>query len=175
MSNKPIDDFLGEFDEAEKKKASFMPMINNEINKLEYLDKQINQLENQKKARLNNLSELFDSAMITSHTLQNGYHVGPDNRFKIELTDIGAFLKWLKENKEPVEVMKFLGEAIKLGNLKRFVEQEYNHQRENGEVEPSVEGVKFGKLTFRKLGTKYKKIQKRKSLDGVRVTSERRN
>lgn len=139
-------------------------ILDNELRKVERIDKKIEwykdkiaELEDQKQKELSRFGELLDLAMKSTHMLKNGYFIKPDDRRKVEVKDVPKFLKWLKENKEPQVVLEFFNDALKITNLKAFVDREANHQRVNGVVNPSVDGVDIGEITYRRFKTGYKK------------------
>lgn len=138
-------------EEAQLKKTK--PFLNKQLEKIQRIDWKISALKAEKEKELLEMDSLLDLAMVSTHKLKNGYKVRPGNRYKVEILDIGLFMKWLKTNKPPGEVFDFLKDAIKLTNLKDFCMREANIQRVNGELNPTIDGVEFGEMTYRKLST----------------------
>jgi len=150
-------DFM-EKDAAEKKKMK--PYLDKQLwaiqktdNKIKWFENKIKELEEEKQLQLKKMGEYLDLAMQSSHSLKNGFTVMPDNKRKVEVTNTADFLKWLKANRKPQEVMSFFEGALKLSNLKSFCNKEANLQTEKGTIEPKIDGVEFGEITYRRLTT----------------------
>lgn len=167
MTRKPLDIAVEKAEKILLERAvtqnKMKPLLDKQLGKAEVLDKKISyhqtkikELEEEKQKELSKLSELLDLAVLGSHALPNGYTAMPDDRRKIVVNSIGDFMKWLKVNKSTDDVFEFFEGAMKLTKLKRFCEEEVNRQRLNGEISPSIDGVEIGKVTFRRLTTKYK-------------------
>lgn len=124
---------------------------------IERMDIRIKESEEQKQKALNAYAELLDLAVVSSHTLKNGFTAKPDNRHKVFVKDKKAFMKWLKNNKSPDEVIDFICDSIGVTKLKRFCEKEFNDQRDKGNMVPEIDGIVFGDLTYRRLTTLYKR------------------
>ena len=165
---KKLDNVFEQFDSIKKEKAEknkkMKPYLDKQLSKVEIIDNKIIQaekvidlLEKERQAELLKMNDLLDLAMKDSHSLSNGYKVIPDNRRKVKIINIIDFMKWLKDNKSTKEVLEFFSEAMKVTKLKTFCEKEANHQRMEGILEPSVGGVEFGDITFRRLTTKGRK------------------
>lgn len=120
---------------------------------IEYHEKKIKLLEEQKKDELEKMQELFDSAVINSHTVGD-YKIYASLSRKMDIADVPAFLKWLKLNCTPDEVIEFFTDALKATNLKRFVERQADKQRLKGEMNPIIDGIDLGDITYRRLTTK---------------------
>ena len=159
---------MTKLDEAVKSKnKEFLEIQAEKDNMKPYLDKQlwhIHNLENKenfykdlKQKSIDKMNDMMELGGASSHTLKNGFTIKPDNRFKIRIVDMAKFLQWLKNNKNPQEVMSFLEDAIKLGELKKFCCKEFNKQQLNGEILPKICGIEFGELTYRKLITVHEK------------------
>lgn len=128
-------------------------------NKIKWFEDKIKELESDKQFELNRMDDLLDLAMQSSHSLSNGYTVMPDNKAKVEVLDVAAFLKWLKQNREPQDVLDFFSDALKKANLKKFCDKEMNNQTEKGILEPKIDGIRFGEITYRRLTTLTKKVK----------------
>ena len=162
---KPIDDALivaeAQMIETAAQKKQMEPLLNRQLKEVQridssiiYYENKIAEAENEKKKELMKMNDLLELAGTSSHKLKNGYKVLPDNKHYIKIEDITLFLHWLKANKSPSEVIEFLEAAIGKTALKRFVNKEINKQRENGELTPSIAGIDFGEITYRRLTTK---------------------
>lgn len=171
MNKKPMDIAIEDVGqqilhkEAQQKKMR--PLLDAQLNKVQKIDnfiiwheEKIKGFEKEKQNELLNMSELLDTAMQATHSLSNGYIVKPDNKRKIEIEDIAKFMKWLKQNKPPLEVFQFFEGALKVSNLKKFCEKEFEVQRLNGEILPTIDGIEFGDITYRRLTTEIKKGKK---------------
>jgi len=150
---------------AETKRMA--PYLNEQLKKVQKVDKSIEWYENkigelnkQKQNELAKMDDLLDLAMVSSHSLKNGYTVKPANSMKIKVVSTQKFLGWLKKNRTPLDVLLFFEGALKLANLKRFCEKEYNEQRLKGNMEPKVDGIEYGDITYRRLTTGIKKEKK---------------
>ena len=162
-----IDDALDEVvkimkDEAVKKKK-MSPYLNKQLKKIQKIDNKIEwfelkkaELEGEKQKELTEMGELMDLAVVAYHSLYNGYTVIPDNKRNMKIIDSGAFLKWLKTNRPPSEVFKFLKDALKIANLKSFCNAEINAQRLKGIMEPKIDGIDIGGISYRRYKTKVK-------------------
>jgi len=147
-----------------EQKEKFRPILDKRLQKIEVVDKAIENLENiikqkeeEKIMLLKDMENDMELAMVSTHTLANGYTVKPDNRFKIEINDIGAFMKWLKTTKTPDEVFDFFKTALKQTSVKRFVEKEINLQNTKGIISPEIDGVEIFDISYRRLTTEYKR------------------
>ena len=163
---KPLDIAFEEFKAREMEAGKHKPYLDKALFEIEKIDEKINwfnekakQLEKEKQVKLSNLNELFDLAMVSKHSLKNGFTAKTDNRYKLEVEDTGAFLKWLKANCEPQEILKFFSDSLKVTKLKSFCEAKINEMRINGELAPEIDGVKIYDVTFRRLTTK-KEVKK---------------
>lgn len=163
---KPLDYAMDKIKEQDMEAGKHKPYLDAECkivqnidNKIEWHQSKIAELEKLKQAQLSKVSELFDLAMVHKHELKNGYIVKTDNRYKLEVQSVGDFLKWLKANVEPQDVLKFFEDAIKITKLKSFVEHQINLQRIEGELEPKVDGIKIFDVTFRRLTTTKRKVK----------------
>ena len=172
MGKKMMDEFLEKFDEEKEERLilekKFKPLLDGKLkslqeldNKIEWFEQKIATLEKMKKKILGDTGNLLESSGQQSHALYNGYTVKPDNKRKVEVKDISKFMKWLKENKKPQVVFDFFEDAMKISSLKKFCETEANEQRLNGEIEPIIDGVDFGEVTYTKLKTEMKKEKKK--------------
>ena len=159
-ADKTLEKIQKEMQERKDELEKMRPHLDRHLKNLQMLDEGITSLEEKKQKALLKMSEILDLAMVTTHSLTNGYTVKPSNKHKVEIVDIAKFLIWLKENKSPVEVMEFFKTGIKTTALKKFCEVEFNEQRIKGEMIPKIEGINFGNLTFRKLTTIVRKGKK---------------
>ena len=114
MSKKPMDAAIEEIDkqmlEKEAKEKKMKPLLDAQLRLIEkddglirWHENKMKDVEQRKQAKLSKMRELLDLAMQSTHSLKNGYTVRPDNKRKVEVTDIGAFMAWLKKNKKPQE------------------------------------------------------------------------
>lgn len=157
---KPLDWAMEKIMEQDMEAKKYKPYLDKALrdvklvdDKIDWYQRQIDEQEKIKQAKLNKISELFDLAMVSKHELPNGYTVKTDNRYKLEVQDVGAFLKWLKTNCEPQQVLEFFKDAIKVTKLKSFAEKQINEMRINGELSPEIDGLKIYDVTFRRLTT----------------------
>ncbi len=143
---------------AEQKRLA--PFLNRNLFQIYNIDNKIKELEKVKQEKLEKLGELMDLAMVNTHSLKNGFTVKPDNKRKVIVKDIAKFMAWLKVNKKPQEVFDFFKDAMKISALKSFCEKEANDQRIKGIMNPEIDGVEFGEITYRRLTTYMKKEKK---------------
>ena len=161
---KPLDLALETLKENAAKKGEMKPYLDTQLkavqkldNKIAWFENKIKEIEEDKQKELRKMNDLLELAVTTSHTLDNGYYVKPDNKRKVEVIDIGKFMKWLKTHKTSTEVFDFFKDAMKISKLKSFCDKEANAQRMNGELKPSIDGIDFGEITYRRLTTGVKK------------------
>ena len=121
-----------------------------------YYENKIKEAEEEKQKSLMGMGDLLELAGTSNHKLKNGYEVRPDNKHYIKIQDVTLFMRWLKANKTPTEVILFLEDAIGKTALKRFVNKEINEQRMSGELSPAIAGIDFGEITYRRLTTEKK-------------------
>lgn len=129
------------------------PYLDKQLKKVQSCDLVIKKYEENKKNELAKMGELLDLAVVSTHSLANGYTVKPANKMKMHVKDIGEFMKWLKNNKTPSVVFEFFKDAMKITALKKFCENEFNDQRVDGNLEPKIDGIEFGELTYTRLTT----------------------
>lgn len=153
--------------DQEKKKKEALPFLNSQaiaIRKIDdhitYYENKIKQLEESKQKELEKMNELFDAAVISYHIVGN-YKISSSLSRKMNIKDVPAFLLWLKKNCEPKEVLEFFTDAIKSTHLKRFVEKQADKQREKGIMNPTVDGIDLGDITYRRLTTQYMEEKKK--------------
>lgn len=125
-------------------------------NKIEWFQSKITDLEKEKQNKLANLAETFDTAMVTRHSLKNGYTALIDNRYEIKIDDTAAFLKWLKANCTPDEVLEFFTSSLKITSLKKFCSVQINKRVMQGmfESEIQIDGITIKDMQYRRLTTK---------------------
>lgn len=161
---KPLDKALEEVDKIMLEQAAqqqkMNPILDRKLKELyrlddsiKYFEGRIKIIEKEKKQKLDEMQNLLDLAMKSSHSLKNGYTVKPKSNRKMKIEDPEKFLRWIKKHKTPNEVMEFLSSALKLTNVKKFCEKEFDNQKEQGEIYPSVDGIRYGKETFTQLQT----------------------
>lgn len=150
--------------EVAVKEKQMKPILDNQLKivkridgKITWFEDKIKELEIEKQHELRKMNDLLELALTGTHTLKDGYGVKPDNRRKITIKDVGLFMKWLKLNKTSTEVFDFFKDGIKIGSLKKFCDKEINLQRINGELSPTIDGIDFGEITYRRLTTFNKK------------------
>lgn len=171
MSKKPLDAACDAVTklliEKDKTKDMAKPFLDKKTSEIEDLDEKIawfedkiSDIEAKKFKLLDEIQDLFDTAGVTKHSLKNGYTIKPDHRRKVNIKDIAGFLKWLKTNMEPQEILDFFKNSLKVTSIKRFCEMQYIEQREKGNINPSIDGIDFGELTFSKLTTCKKEVKK---------------
>lgn len=129
-------------------------------NKIKWFEGKIKEEEAKKETEIKKMGELLDLAMKSSHALPNGFTVLPDDKREFKVIDAGKFLKWLKANVEPVEVMEFFKTSLKKTSMRSFCDKQANLQTEKGIMEPKIDGVQFGDITYRRLTTEKKKVKK---------------
>lgn len=128
--------------------------------RMERLESQLEALEKEKQAELVKMLDFFDLAVVNHHSLPDGYTVSVDNKREIQIDDPAKFLKWMKENCEPQEVLEFFKDALKSTKLKSFITKQCNKQAVKGEIEPNVGGITIGDITFRRLTTHHQEKKK---------------
>lgn len=124
---------------------------------INYHEEKIKDLEKTKQDKIKLFNDKLELAVLSKWELDNGYTIKPDNRYNIEVEDTEAFLKWLKSNCKPEEVLEFFKDALKKSNLKRFAEKKINEQRLEGVMNPEIDGLYIKDLAYRRLTTTYKK------------------
>ncbi len=129
-------------------------------NKIKWYENRIKDIEIEKQRELSKMGDLLELSMTQTHSLSNGFTVKPDHKRKLEVKNMGEFLKWLKKTKEPQAVIRFLIKAIGVTALKSFCNKEANEQRINGELEPKIDGIEFGVISYRRLTTVRKEQKK---------------
>lgn len=160
-------DALMKKEAAEKKEMEkfLIPQLR-KIEKIDSLitwhEKKIKEQEVLKQVEIEKMRDLLDLAVMSSFSLKNGFTIMEDNRMNLEVTDVATFLKWLKQNCEPQEVLDFFANSLKKASLKRFCEKQFNKQREAGSMEPKIDGVNFGEQTFSGMTTLYRKVKDEK-------------
>ena len=139
------------------------PYLDAEVKKVQQIDNQIRwfkkkleDLEYEKQQQLRKTMELFDTTMVSSHSLKNGYTVLVDDRYAINILDTGEFLKWLKVNCQTSEVLEFFSNSLKVASLKKFCSKKINEMRANGALgdEVAIGGIEILEKDFRRLTTK---------------------
>lgn len=138
------------------------------------VDQRIKYLEEDKNKLLNEMRDLLEMGTESTHTLNNGFKIMPDNRYRITVKDFSTFMKWLKESNSPKVIMDFLEDGLKVATIKRFCEREVNKQRVAGEMEPKIPGIILGEKTYTKLKTEMIKNGTGKA-DGSRSKNFRAN
>lgn len=128
--------------------------------KITYHEEKIKELEKEKQKELDKMHEFFDLAVTNSHKLSNGYQIKVHGKRPMTITDTALFLKWLKNNFSPIEVMEFFNEALKSNSIKNFVERYFDDERLRGNLNPKVEGVDVEAINYRRLITSYVKGDK---------------
>jgi len=123
--------------------------------------KVLERLEAEKQAALDNVRDDFELFNRTYFTI-NDYEVKFHGKRPIEITDIQAFMRWLKGNIPAVEVAEFFGRALIKKELQKFIENYCDNQRSKGVIDPKVDGVNIGIINFRRLTTSLTKKEKRK-------------
>jgi len=131
-------------------------------NKIKWFESKIKELEEEKQQQLRKTMELFDSAMVSKHILKNGYTVKVDDRYAMNILDTGKFLKWMKTNCEPHEVLEFFTNSLKVAALKKFCSQQVNKMRDDGKLgdEIVIDGIEILEKDFRRLTTEKRKVAK---------------
>ena len=124
---------------------------------IKWYENKIKEAEEDKQKELMKMNDLLEMAEKSTHELKNGYKVKPDNKYYIQIKDVGAFMSWLKKNKTPDEVFEFFKDSIGKRALKKFCSKEINHQKECGIIEPVIDGIDFGDITYRRLTTTRRK------------------
>lgn len=157
---KPLDKAYEKVLEMEIEAGKFKPILDVHAknveqidNKIAWFEGKIKELEEEKQKKLREVSEIFDTVMISKHKLSNGYTIKPDNRYDLVIDNVGEFLKWMKLNCEPQDVLGFFSTSIKVASLKSFCNKEINKQRLNGEILPSIDGITINDVNFRRLTT----------------------
>lgn len=157
MNKKPFDEFCEKLD---KDMAYADIHLDNAARKVEKIDNQIEiyemyikREEKKKQVELSKFRDVLELAVKNDHTLPNGYRITYDNKRKIEIQNVGDFLRWMKNNCETSEVLEFFTDALKSTSIKKFVERKCDEQRANGIMEPKIDGIDLGQITFTRLTT----------------------
>lgn len=124
--------------------------------KIAALEAQLKVLEAEKQAELMRMEDYMELALVNVHSLSDGYTVSYDHKRKVEIRNVGEFLRWLKAHCSTSEVLSFFDGAIKATSIKKFVEKKCDEQRSQGILDPKVDGIDIGDITFRRLTTFYK-------------------
>lgn len=135
------------------RQARIIMALDKRLNNLEVFKKNI---EEEKQKELEKMQDLMEAVPTIIHSLPNGYTVAYDHKRKMEVDNMASFLRWLKTNCEPHEVLSFFQDAIKSANLKKFVEKKCDEQRQAGVMEPKIDGIDIKEITFRRLTTFFK-------------------
>jgi len=163
MKEDKIGDALRRLMENDLEAKKFKPYLDSAVkevqkidNKIKWFEDKIKEEETKKQIELKKVADLFELALVNSHQLTNGYKVMIDNKYNLEVHDVGAFLKWLKVKCEPQDVLEFFSTSIKKASLKTFCEKYINKGRIDGKFQSEIEidGIKINDLTFRRLTTK---------------------
>lgn len=123
--------------------------------------KVIAKLEEEKQKALEKVRDAFELAIVNGHTLSNGYKVQFHGKRPIKVTNIKAFLGWLKVNVPAEEVATFLGAAIGSKELKKFVENYCDDMKLKGVIVPSIDGINLEEINFRRLRTSLTKQERK--------------
>ncbi len=160
MSKKPLDIAMDEIEKNREfakvhldKQAILVRAIDR---KIEGLEAQLKRLEQEKQKELSKMEEYMELGVVLTHTLPDGYTVSYDHKRKIKINSVSEFLRWLKAHCKTSEVLSFFDDAIKSAAIKKFVEKKCDEQRAEGILEPKVDGIEIGEITFRRLTTFYK-------------------
>ena len=158
---KPLDKCFKEIEERMIEAGEHKLHLDNAIrpilkidNSIDYYKKKILELEDEKELELRKVSDLFELAMVSTHSLKNGYTVKVDNRYKIEIKNVRAFLGWLKVNADPENVLELFATGLKKTVIYKYASKEINNMRIRGEMEPKIDGLEIYDITYRKLTTK---------------------
>lgn len=166
---KALDKFVGIFDEMMLKQAEktqeFRPLLDKALweiykvdNAIEYHERQKAELEKKKKELINKMYPILESSGSLSHEVETKsfrYTIKPNNRHKVGVTSTRDFLKWLKANCEPKEVMEFFEGAFKKAHLEKFISNKVNDLIDAGKA-PVIDGTDIGEVTFNRFSTKKK-------------------
>lgn len=128
--------------------------------KIDYFESKKKDLEKEKQELLKKFFEFMEAAHIQKFSLPNNYTIKVDDTRETTIHDVGLFMKWLKENFQPHEVFDFFETALKKTSVKKFVNKAFNDKRIDGEIIPSIPGMEFGEITYRRLTTGFKKGKK---------------
>lgn len=152
-----LDDAMGLIDDVLLKEAAenekMNPLLDRQLKRIQLIDNKIKYFEEIKQKELRTMSDLLELAHTNTHVLKDGFKVMPDNRYNITITDIGAFMRWLKLNKNADDIFDFFKSSLKVAEIKKFCSQEFNIQQNNGEIKPTIDGISVGEMQFRKLKT----------------------
>lgn len=160
MSKKPLDIAM---DEIEKNRAYAKTFLDKQAitvraidRSIEGLERQLKKLEADKQKELDKMQEYMELGVVLTHTLSDGYTISYDHKRKMKINSVSEFLRWLKAHCKTSEVLSFFDDAIKSASIKKFVEKKCDEQRAEGILDPKVDGIEIGEITFRRLTTFYK-------------------
>jgi hypothetical protein len=160
MSKKPLDIAMEDIEKNRAFAKTFLDkqaiIVRSVDKKIEALEKQLKRLEEEKQRELTKMEEYMELGVVLTHTLPDGFTVTYDHKRKMEIRNVGEFLRWLKAHCKTSEVLTFFDGAIKATAIKKFVEKKCDEQRAEGILEPKVDGVDIKEITFRRLTTFYK-------------------
>lgn len=162
---------LAALDGALNEKIARMKEADEELNKvvklvhridlrIEQQLKVLENLEKEKQTALEIVRDEFELYIRTRHKLGD-YEVKFHGKRPIEITDIRAFMKWLKANIPPEEVADFFSKSLIKKELQKFIENYCDNQRTKGVINPTVDGINIGVINFRRLTTSLTKKERK--------------
>ena len=164
MKKKPLDAALEEIEKNREfakihldKQAIIVRAIDR---KLEALEEQKKRLEKEKQKELEKMQDYLELGLVLTHTLSDGYTITYDTKRKTGIVSVAEFLRWLKAHCSTSEVLHFFDDALKAAAIKKFVEKKCDEQRANGVLDPKIDGIDIGEITFRRLTTFTKEKEK---------------
>lgn len=160
MSKKPLDQAMEDIEKNREfakihldKQAITVRAVDR---KIEALEKQLKRLEQEKQKELEKMMEYLELGVVLKHTLPDGYTVTYDHKRKVKINSVSEFLRWMKAHCKTSEVLTFFDDSLKAASIKKFVEKKCDEQRAEGVLDPKVDGIEIGEITFRRLTTFYK-------------------
>lgn len=152
-------------------KNEMKPYLEKKLKEIRWVENKQAELSQKREDLLKEMTDLLELAGEISFQLTDGFRARYAHTREVKVEDFKAFMKWIKENKEPKDVMEFLENAVKSGAVKKFVEKEIENQKINGELEPNIDGVSAGAISFRRLTTDHKGAK----FEKTRTNDKRRN
>ncbi len=156
---KEIEDKRKATDEELEKVVKRVKKIDDEI---AIVEARLARLELNKQDALDIVRDEFELYSRTYFRLADGYEVKFHGKRPIEITDIKAFMKWLKANIPAEEVAEFFSKSLIKKELQNFIELWCDSERSKGVMNPTVDGINIGVINFRRLRTSLTKKERKK-------------
>lgn len=149
-----LDDVLSEIEEHKKILSPMLIDLKKVDDSIEYFENRLKEAEKIKQIKLKAINDIFELTALLEYSLPCGYKVKMGNKYKVDITSMPEFLKWLKANLEPQEVLRFFDGALKDTYVKNFASEWINRRKMKGEIDVKIDGLNIEGLTYRRLTTK---------------------